>query len=126
MRRFLFGWSGLEIFVNSVFVNYEDKIYAALGEGPQLKLRAASVARIRNVMKDKYRLVDKFILVALGVDARDGDKDAAAFLAAKKSRDALLHGEQVDETDLPTKSVRDLLVKYLQLHLGGSPRLCDK
>ena len=77
---------------------------------------------IRGVMKDKYRLADKFGIVAMQLSAIDADKDVIAFREAKKVRDELFHGSNIDENTLPVASVRSLLVKYLQLHLGEHPR----
>jgi hypothetical protein len=122
-RSFLFGWTALEFFVTRVFKEYEATIFAKLREGPQPALRDSLASSIQRVMRDKYRLSDKFGVMALTLCPTDADRDAETFRTAKKKRDGLAHGSNVDETELPVESVREILVKYLQLHLGEALRL---
>jgi hypothetical protein len=122
LRSFLFGLSALEIFVNTIFRKYEGEIFIKLRESSNPKLCVSFVDRIREVMKDKYSLTNKFSLVASGLCVADAEKDVEVFQKTKKKRNSLFHGSKINETELPTKSARDLLVKYLQLHLGGALR----
>jgi hypothetical protein len=119
LRSFLFGWSALEIYVNKVYKKYEDEIFEKLKKSPNPKLCASYVDRIREVMKGKYSLTNKFSLLASGLCVEDAEKDVEVFQKINKKRNSLFHGEKINETDLPKKSARDLLVKYLQLHMGG-------
>jgi len=122
LRSFLFGWSALEIFVNKVYKKYEDEIFDKLKKSPNLKLCVSYVNRIREVMKGKYSLTNKFSLIASGLCIADAEKDVEVFQKTNKTRNSLFHGSEINETELPTKFARDLLVKYLQLHLGGDIR----
>jgi hypothetical protein len=122
LRSFLFGWTGIETFVNKVFPSYDDKLFSKLLEepGPEAELRHSYVKRIRTVMEGKYRLADKFTLVALSLCPADADADIRVFCTAYKKRCALTHGGKIGEAELPTERVRGLLMKYLQLHLAGA------
>jgi hypothetical protein len=73
--------------------------------------------RIREVMKDKYRLADKFAVISLRLSPDSGDEDLEQMLKVKKIRDKLLHGDVIDEASLPVKIIRDLASKYLRFHL---------
>ena len=121
-RSFLFGWNAIEIFVNTVFKKYEEEMFRDLSNSSQSELRAAYLTRIRGVMRDKNRLADKFNVVALQLCVTDADDDAEAFRKVKLARDELFHGAKVDEKQLPVTAAHALLIKYLQLHLGGKPR----
>ena len=122
LRSFLFGWTALETFVTKVFEQYESQMLATLKEGSQPSLRASYVNRIQTVMKRNYHLADKFNLVAISLCTVGAESDVEVFRTANKARNTLVHGSNIDEAGLPVKSVRDLLVKYLHLHLGGTPR----
>ena len=74
------------------------------------------VERIREVMKDKYGLSNKFALLSLELDGDAAEVDVADFQRIKAIRDRLIHGEDVPLDILPTRDVRRLLRKYLKLH----------
>lgn len=123
LRCFLFGWSALEMFCNKVFGQYEARMFEELGGNDRSTVRYSVIGRMRDVMKKgKFGLSDKFNIIALHLSATDAPTDSDAFRTAKRVRDELFHGVSVDETALPTASLRGLLVKYLQLHLGGEAR----
>jgi hypothetical protein len=63
LRAFLAGWTALEILVNKVFPTYEDKFLGGIASANDPEAKAWYVQRIREVMKDKYRLRDRFALV---------------------------------------------------------------
>jgi hypothetical protein len=63
-RRFIFGWSALEILVNKVFRDYERAFVDELVSGASVHGASRYFARITEVMKDKYSLVDKFGVIA--------------------------------------------------------------
>lgn len=67
---------------------------------------------------DEYRLSDKFALVASFLSLESAEKDFKEFMAAKKQRNGLVHGQNIVEAKLPVESVQKLTRKYLQLHLA--------
>jgi hypothetical protein len=61
--------------------------------------------------------MDKFALIGFQLAPTTADADLKAINDAKKARDALAHGEAVDESALPVKSVREAASRYVRLHL---------
>ncbi len=116
LRGFLAAWNGLEIFINKVFSKYEQGLFQDLKGGKPQGSWLQYLDRIKDVMKDKYRLTDRFALVVFRLSPDDADGDYREFSEAKKLRDNLFHGQDVNEGDLPTKSVQALLRKYVRLH----------
>jgi hypothetical protein len=112
LLAFLSAWDGLEIFVNKNFRDYEDAAFGRLS-GPE-----KFIGRIRHVMNDKYRLTDKFSLIAFEL-SKDADVtvDVEIFQEIKEMRDKLLHGVEIDSSKLPTEKTRTLLRKYLRLRI---------
>ena len=72
--------------------------------------------RFRNVMSDKYRLADKFLIITSVFNSDSATNDAENFRKIKLVRDNLLHGLEIPP-HLPTENVQNLLFKYLSLHL---------
>lgn len=116
LRRFLAGWSALEIFINKVFPAYEAKLLSPLSEGQGTGERF--VRRIRTVMTDKYRLGDKFAAIAYVLSPETAEHDLRQMLLAKRMRDGLLHGDPLDDESLPLEPVVQLATRYLRRHLS--------
>ncbi|MDC7704061.1 hypothetical protein [Vogesella indigofera] len=117
LLSFLSVWSGLEIFVNKNFKEYEETLLSRLADGKPAPVPARVLQRIRSVMSDKYRLSDKFSVIAGELDDSEAENDQPKFDAIKVTRDKLLHGEDVPISSLPTTDATQLLRKYLRLHL---------
>lgn len=117
LLSFLSVWSGLEIFVNKNFKDYENRVLGRLSVGTPPPVPQRVVERIRSVMSDKYRLSDKFSVISGELADSSVEEDQSAFEAIKLVRDKLLHGEQIPLASLPTAEAKRLLRKYLQLHL---------
>ncbi len=117
LRSFLFGWTALEIFVNKVFKHHGVAFFAALALGDHPVISALSLKRVRAVTKDKYTLLDKFILIVLQLSPEEPNQDVDEFKQAKDRRDDLVHGQVIAESELPTETVQRLARKYLLLHL---------
>ena len=64
LRAFVAAWSALEIFTNKVFKAYEEIWFVGLSKG-KVGTETKHIERIRAVMKEKYRLLDKFTIVAV-------------------------------------------------------------
>lgn len=113
LKSFLFAWSALEIFIQQAFKEYEQKyIDNILGNNP-LILTKKYFERIKDVMKDKYRLNDKFIVLADLLCSETAEQDLIEFQAIKKNRDDFVHGEYINEDELPVRKTVILLKKYL-------------
>lgn len=117
LLSFLSVWSGLEIFVNKNFKDYENPVLGRLSASSPPPVPAKVIDRIRNVMPDKYRLADKFSVIATELADPDVETDQTLFEAIKRVRDKLLHGEDIPLASLPIADARKLLRKYLRLHL---------
>jgi hypothetical protein len=122
LKAFLFGWSALEIFISKAFVGYEESFLLPLLGGTQARLRQRFLVRVRNVMKDKYRLADKFACVSavLFPDAPEqaAQEDMEKFQRLKNMRDSILHGEAFAESELPIHELSGLLRKYVVAYLA--------
>lgn len=121
LRAFLAAWFGLEILVGKLFKQYETAFF------DRIKAHAAGnntsmphVDRIQDVMSDKYRLSDRFSLIATELVEGDATPDIEAFRKAQKVRNDLLHGTDIKDSALPVGQVRDLLRRHLELHLVRS------
>lgn len=104
LLRFLSAWTGLEVFVNKVFDNYDNKELCSVDETGRRKLP----------------IVEKFRGIATTLDPHGAEGDVSLFQAAKKQRDLFLHTGDVNERSLPIGSLRQLIGKYLRLHLNSA------
>jgi hypothetical protein len=77
------------------------------------------VERVRRVMRDKYRLFDKFALISSLLCPENADEDVRRFKLVKKYRDILSHGQDLNEGNLPVVAVQELGRRYLRLHFPG-------
>jgi hypothetical protein len=119
LQAFLTAWAGLEVFVSKTFKDtYEMRIYSSL-TGAAAPSAAPFMKRLRKVMKDKYNILDKFIVVASFLNAIDADEDIKSFQALKKQRDSV-HNMRVAPSSLNTDSARRLLRKYIALYLTAN------
>jgi hypothetical protein len=117
LRSFISAWAALEIFVNMIFRSrYESEWIGVLASAAPSSL-TRHFDRLREVMKDKHRLLDKFLIVASLLDADSADADAAVFAAAKSVRDSLFHASDTNSTKYPVAQIQNLLRKYLARHL---------
>lgn len=121
-RTFLFGWTALEVFVNKTFQLYHERFVDQLSGEVTVPLSAKYFERVKDVMKDKFTLADKFLVIS-SVLVRDGsaDADLDQFAQLKKIRNNLLHGEPIDERVLPLDTVARLLRKYVAAHTREAP-----
>ena len=116
LRSFIFAWTALEIFFNKTFKLYEQKFLEKHTIDSLPVLAQHFFERLRDVMKGKYSLRDKFIVI-VSMLSDNADEDLQQFVNAKNLRDKLLHGEDVEESEFPINDVICLVRKYLALHL---------
>jgi hypothetical protein len=116
LKAFLSGWAAIEILIAKSFKTYEQVFLSPLTKGGQPTLRERFLDRIRGVMKDKYRLTDKFVAVAAvlfpGVPEGEAQEDYKKFCRLKELRDSIFHGDEFSEKDLPVHELVALLRKY--------------
>jgi hypothetical protein len=117
LRSFLFAWAAIEILINKTFGSYEEWFFRELDEDDHPDARRQYLERVRDVMKDKHRLTDKFALIASLLCPESADEDVRRFKQTKEQRDKLLHGQDVKEGSLPVAVAQELTRKYLRLHL---------
>ena len=118
LRSFIFAWTALEIFFNKIFKLYEVKFLEKHTIDGLPILAQHFFKRIKDVMKGKYSLRDKFIVIA-SMLSDDTEDDLDKFVKAKKMRDTFLHGEDIEESQLPIQETVGIVRKYLSLHLLG-------
>lgn len=116
LRSFISAWSALEIFTNKVFSIYEEKFIANIANDHGSHGVNQFLIRIKDVMKDKYRLTDKFSLVASFL-SNEIESDIESFKNMKKLRDDISHGKEFNEENLPVEDARKLAAKYLKSHM---------
>jgi len=114
-RAFLFAWVAIEIFVNKIFASYEDKFISDV-KNHSSKGVNKFLDRVKSVMRDKYRLADKFTLIASFL-SDNIERDVNSFNEIKKQRDNIFHGQMFDEETLPVEEVRRLISVYVKKHL---------
>ena len=117
LKAFLSGWAALEILIAKSFKSYEQAFLSPFTNAEQPTLRERFLARIKGVMKDKYRLTDKFIAVTAvlfpSLDDAEVERNYADFCKLKGLRDSIFHGEPFLEKDLPVHEMAALLRKYV-------------
>ena len=119
LQAFIAAWSAVEIFVNATFkATYEADWFAIMEDGAPSSAKPI-FERLKDVMSDKYRLADKFLVIAAVLDSGAAAEDAAEFVRLKKFRDSLLHALEMPSSPLPTESVQKLMMKYMKLHLAS-------
>jgi hypothetical protein len=117
LKAFLSGWAALEILIAKSFKSYEQAFFSPFTNAEQPTLRERFLTRIKGVMKDKYRLTDKFIAVTAvlfpSIEDAEAERYYADFCKLKGLRDSILHGEPFSEKDLPVHEMAALLRKYV-------------
>lgn len=123
LKAFLSGWAALEILIAKSFKLSEQAFLSPLTKAEQPNLRERFLGRIRGVMKDKYRLADKFIAVTavLFPVASDDEvqEDYERFCRLKDLRDSIFHGEPFSERDLPVHELAALLRRYVLARIAA-------
>jgi hypothetical protein len=116
LRSFISAWSAIEIFTNKVFSIYEDKFISNIADDHDSHGVNQFLIHIKDVMKDKYRLTDKFSLIASFL-SDEIEKDIKLFKSMKNLRDDISHGKEFNEESLPVEDARKLAAKYLKDHM---------
>lgn len=117
LRRYLDCWSALEVFVNATFKSTYDAQWRAAIEAGTHPAAKPVVDRLYNVMRDKYRLADKFLVIATLLHPEDAAADVQTFRDLKGHRDNFFHGSEDHVDGYPVERIQLLLCKYLLAHL---------
>jgi hypothetical protein len=120
LRSFLDGWMAFEIFINKIFATYKNRFFKSLLKEEHTEAQKKYLERIQDVMKGKYRLIDKFAAVSFQLSPDTADDDLKVVQQAKESRDLISHGESVDENTLPVNELQKIASKYLRLHINSN------
>jgi hypothetical protein len=116
-QAYIAAWSALEIFVNATFkARYEASWFDIMEKGAPPSAKPI-VERFRHVMGDKYRLADKFLIIASVLNSEAADADAIEFKRLKRIRDDFYHAPETP-LNLPTEAIQKLLIKYMNLYLA--------
>jgi hypothetical protein len=119
LHAFISAWTGLEIFVAKQFRELEPSIEIIV---KGLSTHETFSDRMRVVMRDKYRLTDKFAVISNYYNEIDADDDMASFKRIKDARDGFFHTMKGDMNSLPLDETRTLLEKYLKLYQARNKR----
>ena len=119
LRAFIFAWTALEILVNKIFTTYEEKFISNVIDDQNSHGVNQFLTRIKDVMKDKYRITDKFSLMASFL-SDEATEDIELFKSMKKIRNDISHGNEFNEETLPVENARKLVAKYLMGHMLSS------
>jgi hypothetical protein len=117
LPAFISAWSALEIFINATFKSrYEKKWFAIMEQGAP-ESSTPIFERFKDVMKDKYRIFDKFLVISAVLDPDSAEEDVEYFKTLKTMRDNMFHKFDMLPEHLPIEDVQKLFLKYLKLHL---------
>jgi hypothetical protein len=121
LRRFMAAWNGLEALVQSSFTTYRVAFYERFTTETQSQIVKDHFDSVENVMKSRYRSVDKFrVMAAVLMPPLEALADVRAFAGLKRTRDELMHGTLRDVSNVVVAEARRLLHKYLRLDLGNA------
>jgi hypothetical protein len=119
LRAFLSVWTATEVFISKAFSRYETRLFAAPASTVLLKEYQAVIEKVRDLMQEEYKLLDRFTVIASNLCPTDADADTGLLRAANKLRNTI-HKDTPREAELPVDSTRNLLLKYLVLYLRES------
>lgn len=119
-RTFVSAWSALELFIAKVFPFYEEMLHDELAKVHVSPGVTRYLSRIKEVMKEKYSLTDKFTVISVFLDPTTDSKDIAKFTLIKKIRDNLFHGDDIPDSSLPNNELQALFEKYFRNHVRGN------
>ncbi|PQV44254.1 hypothetical protein [Paraburkholderia sp. BL21I4N1] len=119
LHAFIAAWTGLEMFIAKQFKELQSSVEISIKGYPAHKVFSE---RMLDVMKDKYRLLDKFVALSNYYNEVDADDDISLFKNLKRVRDDFFHSMEGDIDSLPLDKTRELLEKYLKLYMGRDKR----
>jgi hypothetical protein len=115
-RAFVAAWAALEMLIGKLFPTYQRLLIAELRAVNQSPGLHTYLDRIENVMGDKHNLAAKFAVLSAYLDDDRTEDEVRIFRELKGVRDRLSHGEELEESSLPTRDIQRLFEKYLRNH----------
>lgn len=116
LLSFLSAWTALEILVRKIISEYAD----STPNEPMTKQSSTNnqaAGEKPAATPSKFTLTNQFAAISRTLCMPDAEEDMKTFTSAKKTRDKFVHGEDVQIKLLPSESTRNLVSKYLRLHL---------
>jgi len=118
LHSFLAAWTALEIFINTVYKDYETFLSEELNKNNHSQFEKTYLRLKEKYKEDRSVLLKRFIKISVQLNPANTEDDIDKFHKAKDLRNDLFHhNREVDEKDLPVESVKKLVKKYLKLHL---------
>lgn len=117
LKSFIYSWTALEILINKIFNVYEKEFLNFLAKSSKLNASRFFICRISEIMKDKYKLHDKFVIITSFFKDEEAEIMSEQFKNVKKYRDKMFHGEDIEEATLPTDDVIKIIKIYLKAHI---------
>jgi len=115
-------WAALEMFVNGLFSDhYNEEWLSKLATGTPASAQRY-FEHLRSVMKDKYSLADKFLIISSLLDEMSAEADTDKFRVINKVRNKIHTGE-ITDIHLSVEDVQRLIRKYIRLHVDHC-RIC--
>ena len=117
LRSFVAAWAALEIFVNATFRAVYNRQWLEILATNAPQSAKSYFDRLKDVMSDKYRLADKFLVIAAILDPMEAANDTEKFKELRLARDSFFHAQKLDVSRLPVEGTQKLLQKYMKLHI---------
>jgi hypothetical protein len=111
------AWTALESLITTRFGRYEQLFLEELRGQRTDAATAHYFSRVADVMGERYRLLDKFAIIASRLFPQQVDADVEDFKKLKKQRDSVMHGAELNDAVLRAEAVRELLRRYLDADL---------
>ncbi|MDO8342902.1 MAG: hypothetical protein Q7T48_06875 [Cellvibrio sp.] len=114
LHAFIAAWTALEMFILKQFNDLKSSVTVNINGS---KAHEVFSSRVFEVMNDKYRLVDKFVVLSNYYNIVEVDADIKVLKDIKCIRDDFFHSMRDDINDLPLIQTRKLFTKYFLVSL---------
>lgn len=116
-RRFLFAWTALEIFINTVFSSQRQQIFERFTQDIFGTASAQFLERVHTIADGKFSLQDRFVGVLSYLDCQDWRSLQQEFVKIKKIRDQYIHQKSIEDGTLPLNDVIALTTSLLRQYV---------
>ncbi|MGA1860363.1 hypothetical protein VH569_30640 [Azospirillum sp. 11R-A] len=120
LHAFISAWTALEVFIATQFKKIQGNVNITLNEAPVHDIFSK---RIHEVMKDKYRLLDKFSALSSHLNDPNANEHINLLKKSKIIRDGFFHSMSCSIQDLPLNDIQYLVDKYLKLYLTKEKKI---
>jgi len=120
LQAFISAWSGLEMFVNNVFsARYEGEWHNVIQSAAPTSAKSA-FKHLESVMTQRYRFLDRFLIVASLLSPNEASQDEAKIKTIKEQRDNLFHKAEGVDRPYPVAELQKIAIRYLRYHLENA------